>query len=328
MVTSARHGRISVVIPVYRAASILPTLHARLDRVLSQLSSDYEIIFIDDRSPDGSWEVLCELARSHPQTKAVRLSRNFGQHYAITAGLDLAAGDWTVVMDCDLQDRPEEIPALLATAQQGYEVVLARRGGRGDNDGILRRTASRAFHASFRLLSGYGLDPSVGAFRVLHRDVVRAFRQMREAGRFFGGQVEWLGFATGFVDVEHARRADGRSSYNLRALLRIAFDGLFGFSNRPLYVSIGSGVSMSVAAAGYACYLLLRYLANGSFAVPGWASEITMTAFIGGLILMNLGVVGIYVGRIYNETRHRPLYVIDEAVGVQLEAARSATGAR
>jgi len=280
---------ISVVIPVYRAERILPALCDRQTAALSALTPAYEIVLIDDRSPDRCWEVLQAMARAHPNIVAGRLSRNFGQHYAITAGLDIAEGEWTVIMDCDLQDQPEEIVRLLAKANEGYDIVLARRQA---GDAYRRKWSSRVLYRLFNLLSGYRMDPSVGTFRIMRRSVVDAYRRMRETGRLFGGMVEWLGFETAFVDVAHAERAEGRSSYNFRSLCKLALDGIFAFSNRPLYFSIATGVVVSLAAASFGAVLVVRYLLDPHFALPGWASETTVTALIGRLILMNLGIIG------------------------------------
>jgi dolichol-phosphate mannosyltransferase len=310
---------INVVIPVYRAERILPALCERLVTVLSNLGYEYEILLVDDRSPDRSWEVLRELMQVYDRITAVRLSRNFGQHYAITAGLDLADAEWTVIMDCDLQDQPEEIPRLLEVASRGYGVVLAKRMGR--DDGFRKSLFSRLFYWSFNLLSGYRMDPSVGSFRIMSRSVVEAYRKMPETGRLFGGMVHWLGFETAFVEVAHAARPEGRSSYNIRSLTRLALDGIFAFSSRPLYLSIGTGVVVSLAAAVLTVKLVISHLLNPRYTLPGWASEVVITAFIGGLMLMNLGIIGIYIGRIYDEVKRRPLYVIDRIASARSETA-------
>lgn len=312
---------ISVVIPVYRAELILPVLCERLTDSLASLHRPYEIVLIDDRSPDKSWEVMRQMARTYPGIIAVRLSRNFGQHYAITAGLDLVKGEWTVIMDCDLQDQPEEIPRLLECAERGYDVVLARRRQRGDQR--RRGLFSRLYYATFNFLSGYRLDPAVGSFRIMKRNVVEAYRGMREASRLFGGMIEWLGFETTYVDVQHAPRYEGKSSYNIRSMTHLALDGIIAFSNRPLYLSIGTGILMSLLAAGFGCALIIRFLLDPRIAVPGWLSTVTLTTFIGGLILLNLGILGIYVGRIYDQTKGRPLYVVDEVIA---NAARADVG--
>ena len=303
---------ISLVIPVYRAELILPELCKRLVTSLTELTESYQIILVDDRSPDHSWDVMLQMVGAYPAITAIRLSRNFGQHYAITAGLDLANGDWTVIMDCDLQDQPEEIVTLLQKAKQGYDVVLARRKARSDSAG--KRLSSRVFYWLFNVLSGYRMDPSVGSFRIMRRSVVEAYRTMRESARLFGGMVEWLGFETTFVDVAHGARYEGRSSYNIRAMTKLAFDGIFAFSNRPLYFSIGAGVIMSLLAAGFGVSMIVYFLLHPLVGVPGWLSQVTLTTFIGGLILLNLGILGIYVGRIYDQAKGRPLYVVDRIV--------------
>jgi glycosyltransferase involved in cell wall biosynthesis len=303
---------ISVVIPVYRAELILPELCKRLVTSLTTLTASHQIILVDDRSPDHSWDVMLKMVEVYPSITAIRLSRNFGQHYAITAGLDLANGDWTVIMDCDLQDQPEEIAMLLDKAEKGYDVVLARRKARSHSSS--RRISSRLFYWLFNILSGYRMDPAVGTFRIMRRSVVEAYRTMRESSRLFGGMIEWLGFETTFVDVAHGPRYEGRSSYNLRSMTKLALDGIFAFSNRPLYFSIAAGVIMSLLAAGFGLSLLAHYFLHPFVGVPGWLSQVTLTTFIGGLILLNLGILGVYVGRIYDQAKGRPLYVVDRIV--------------
>jgi len=305
--------QISVVSPVYQAERILPVLCERLEAVLSGMTDSYEIVLVDDRSPDDSWRVLQDLTGRYPKLTAVRLSRNFGQHYAITAGLDLARGALVVVMDCDLQDRPEEIPRLIEKAREGYDVVLALRAERADSG--FKRVASAIFYKVFALLSGYDMDSRVGTFRVLSRSVVEALGEMRESYRFFGALVEWLGFKTARIEVEHAARHEGQSTYNLRRLLRLTLDGLISFSNRPLALSVGLGAIISFLAGLYGLHLIWRYLTEGSNQVEGWMSTVTILSFMSGLILFNLGIVGIYVGRIYNQSKGRPLYVVDRMVG-------------
>lgn len=308
---------ISIVSPVYMAERILPALCERLTATLSQLTSDYELILVCDGSPDGSWEVMEGLVQQYPRLTIVRLSRNFGQHYAMTAGLDLARGEWTVVMDCDLQDQPEEIPRLLDKAREGFDIVVARRINRQHK--WWKRATSRLYYRVFSLLSGVKLDPSVGSFRLMSRSVVDGLCSMRESYRMFAGLVEWLGFRTGYVDVQHAPRYEGESSYGLFRLLRMAMDGMISFSNRPLYISIALGLGLSFLSALYGGYLVVSYLLDPrAFGVPGWLSTITVTVFLGGLVLLNQGVLGIYLGRLYNQAKRRPLYVIDKVmVGAQ-----------
>lgn len=311
---------ISVVSPVYMAEKILPALCERVDAALAKITDRYEVILVCDGSPDRSWDVMAELVARYPKFTMVRLSRNFGQHYAMTAGLDLARGQWTVVMDCDLQDQPEEIERLLAKTAEGFDIVVARRINRQHK--WWKRTTSAMFFKLFGLLSGFKLDSSVGSFRIMSRSVIDGLCSMRESYRMFAGLVEWLGFRTGYIDVQHAARYEGRSSYGLIRLLRMALDGMISFSNRPLYISIGMGLALSLASAAYGAFLVISYLlAPSANTVPGWLSTITATAFLGGLILLNQGVLGIYLGRLYNQAKGRPLYVVDKVkVGAGYQA--------
>ncbi len=304
---------LSVVSPVYMAERILPALCERLEAALTGMGCSYEVILVCDGSPDRSWEAMEQLVHRYPHFSMVKLSRNFGQHYAMTAGLDLARGEWTVVMDCDLQDPPEEIPRLLEKTREGFDIVVAKRINRQHK--WWKRTTSMLYFKVFSALSGFKLDSSVGSFRIMSRSVVDGFCSMRESYRMFAGLVEWLGFRTGFVDVKHAARYEGESSYGLRRLLKMALDGMISFSNRPLYISIGAGLALSIMAALYGSFLIIRYLLNPhAYAVDGWLSTITATAFLGGLILLNQGVLGIYLGRLYNQAKGRPLYVVDRVL--------------
>jgi glycosyltransferase involved in cell wall biosynthesis len=324
-----RHGvarpLISVVSPVYMAEKILPVLCERLFATLERMTPDHEVILVCDGSPDRSWKVLEEMVARYPKLTIVRLSRNFGQHYAMTAGLDLARGHWTVVMDCDLQDQPEEIPRLLQKTEEGYDIVVARRLNRQHK--WWKRTTSALYFKVFSLLSGFKLDGSVGSFRIMSRSVVDGLCSMRESYRMFAGLVEWLGFNTGYLDVQHAARYEGRSSYGLSRLIKMALDGMISFSNRPLYISVGAGLLLSIASALYGTSLIVRYLLDPSnHGVAGWLSTITATAFLGGLILLNQGVLGIYLGRLYNQAKGRPLYVVDKVmVGAQSRKSNDET---
>lgn len=322
----ARRPLISVVSPVYKAERILPALCERLTAVLDRIAPEHEIILVCDGSPDRSWEVMQQLVHRYPRLTAVNLSRNFGQHYATTAGMDLARGEWTVVMDCDLQDPPEEIPRLLDKAREGFDMVLARRRNR--RHGWWKRQTSRLYYRVFSALSGFEVDPAVGSFRIMHRNVVDGFCSMREAYRNFAGLIEWLGFKAAHVDVEHAERYEGRTSYNLRRLVKMALDGIISFSNRPLYIAVALGLGLSALSALYGTFLIVRYLIDpAAYNVAGWLSTMTAGAFVGGLILLNQGVLGIYLGRLYNQAKGRPLYVVDKVlVGSQAHGTGSARG--
>ena len=300
-------AHISVVIPVYRAEACLEELYRRLRAVLEPISPDFEIVLVEDCGGDRSWQLIRELARRDSRIKGIQFSRNFGQHYGITAGLDHCDGDWVVVMDCDLQDRPEEIPRLYAKAQEGFDVVFARRGKRSDPP--LKRVASWLFYRLFSWLADIDYDGRSGNFCVISRKVVANFRGMREQLRFFGALTNWMGFPTAYVDVQHAERYAGDSTYTFGKLWKLAAGAVVAYSDKPLRLSIRIGFILAACAVLYGIYILARALLYGS-AVTGWASLIVSIYFIGGIIIGILGIIGIYLGKAFDETKKRPLYII------------------
>ncbi|MBI2297082.1 MAG: glycosyltransferase family 2 protein [Betaproteobacteria bacterium] len=299
-------AHISVVTPVYQAEGCLDELYRRLAAALGSLTQDFEIIMVEDCGGDRSWEIIQALARKDPRVKGVQFSRNFGQHYGITAGLDFCDGDWVVVMDCDLQDRPEEIPRLYAKAREGYDVVLARRDRR--RDPTIKRMASSFFYKLLGYLADIEYD-NPGNFRILSRKVVENFRQMREQLRFFGALVKWMGFPATSIDVQHTERHDGRSTYTFAKLWRLASDTIIAYSDKPLRLSIRFGFIMSALAFAYGVYILMDALFYGS-PVMGWPSLIVSVYFIGGIIISILGIIGIYLGKTFDESKKRPLYIV------------------
>jgi dolichol-phosphate mannosyltransferase len=300
---------ISVVIPVYGCATSLPLLHERLTRALSRITDAYEIVMVNDASPDNAWKAIKDLAYKDPKVKGINLTKNFGQHRAITAGLDYAQGEWVVVMDCDLQDQPEEILKLYKKAQEGYDVVFGRRAERRDNP--FKILASRLFYLIYDYFTGYKSDHTIANFSIISSKVVSSFRKMREQHKPYGYFVNWLGFKSAQVDVQHAKRPDGRSSYSFRKLIGLAIDNIITFSNKPLKISITIGFLMSVLSAIYAVFLIIRYFID-KVPVPGWTSVMVSIYFLAGLILANLGFLGLYIGKIFDETKKRPLYVVQE----------------
>ncbi len=300
-------AHVSVVVPVYKAEACLDELYRRLATALGQITPDFEIVLVEDCGGDRSWEIIRALAQADPRVKGLQFSRNFGQHYGITAGLDACDGDWVVVMDCDLQDRPEEIPRLYAKAQEGYEVVIARRGRR--RHPLLKRLLSRAFYGLFSYLSGAEYDPEAGNFRIVSRRVVETFRLMRERLRFFGALVSWMGFPTASIDVQHAERHEGRSSYTLRSLSRLAGETIIAYSDKPLHLSVRLGFVISFLAFCYGLAIFARAILYGS-PITGWSSLIVSLYFLGGMIMVILGVLGIYLGKAFDEAKGRPLYIV------------------
>jgi dolichol-phosphate mannosyltransferase len=305
---------ISFVVPFYKSESTVTLLYDSLCALSSLINQEtFEFLFIEDCGGDGTWEVIQKLASHDPRIKAVQFSRNFGQHYAISAGLELCSGDWAVVMDCDLQDRPEEIPRLYAKVMEGFDIVCARRGRR--KDPLWKRWTSVVFAKTFSLLSGMKYDPEVANFRIISRKVIDAYCSMGEKLRFFGGHLEWLGFSAAYIDVKHGARHDGKSSYTLGKLINLAVDTIVAYSDKPLRLSIKTGFVIACFSFLYALYLGYRKLVL-AIPVEGWTSIMVSVWFLGGLIIANLGIIGIYLGKVFDETKKRPLYVISKRINV------------
>jgi glycosyltransferase involved in cell wall biosynthesis len=298
---------ISVVIPVYKAAGCLHELYNRLKQSLETISNDFEIILVEDCGGDRSWEIIQELALGDGRVKGLQFSRNFGQHYGITAGIDHACGDWLIVMDCDLQDRPEEIPRLYWKAQEGYEVVLANRGTR--NDSPLKRLMSWMFYRLFNYLTDIGHNGQVGNFRIISRRAADDFRNMREQLRFFGGLIDWLGYPSATIDVRHDERFEGKSTYTFLKLWRLAIETIIAYSDKPLRIAVKFGFCMSLLSFLYGSVIIYRALAKG-IPVPGWSSLIVSLYFLSGIVIATLGIIGVYLGRTFDETKKRPLYIV------------------
>lgn len=298
---------ISIVVPVYKAEECLAELYRRIKTSLKNITNNFEIVFVEDCGGDRSWQIITEIAKSDERIKGIQFSRNFGQHYAITAGLDYSEGDWVVVMDCDLQDPPEDIPRLYLKAKEGYDVVLARRVRRKDR--LVKFLTSRLFYIFFSYLADINYDGRVGNFCIISRKVVRNFSMMKERLRFFGGLVNWLGFSTAFVEVEHAPRFKGRTTYNFKKLCYLATDTIIAFSDKPLRLTIYLGFLMAFFSFIFGTYIFLRALMHG-ITVSGWSSLMVSLYFIGGIIIFTLGIIGIYLGKTFDETKKRPLYII------------------
>jgi len=298
---------ISVVIPVYKAEDCLYELYRRLKASLEAITNDFEIVMVEDCGGDRSWDMILELSRMDKRVKGIQFSRNFGQHYGITAGLDHCDGDWVVIMDCDLQDRPEEISRLYAKAQEGYDIVLARRGLRKDS--WVKRFTSRLFYKIFNYFTELNYDEQVGNFRIISRKVVRNFQTMREQLRFFGGLINWMGFPTASIDVQHTESLHRKSTYTFAKLWKLAVETIIAYSDKPLRLSVRIGFLMSLIALLYGSYIILRAFLYGS-PVIGWNSLIVSLYFLCGIIIANLGIIGIYLGKIFDETKKRPLYII------------------
>jgi len=290
-------------------------LEELVNRILSstsELSAEVEIILVDDYSPDNSWSEIERLAQVNPQIKGIKLSRNFGQHYAITAGLDSADGEWIVVMDCDLQDRPEEIPNLLRKAQEGFDVVLARRANR--QDGFFKRLSSKLFYRTLAYLTGSKQDESIANFGIYHQKVIREIVAMRESIRYFPTMVKWVGFRQTTLDVIHAEREEGDSNYNFKRLFNLALDIMLAYSDKPIRLTVKLGFLVAFTGFLFALFTFYKYL-TGHIIVAGYASLIISLWMLTGFLLVTLGMVGLYVGKTFEGVKKRPIYIVEKRVG-------------
>jgi glycosyltransferase involved in cell wall biosynthesis len=302
---------LSVVVAVYGCLDCLRSLHERLVRTLDELVESFELVFVDDASPDGSWEILASLAADDPRVRAVRLSRNFGQHAAITAGLAESQGRTIVVMDCDLQDPPEEIPRLYEVAQQGYDIVFARRKRRTDS--FFRRTAARGYFWLLNRMTGAKFEGEYGTFSIISRPVRDAYLSIGDQGRHYLFILYWLGFAQSAVDIQHAPRAAGQSSYTFGKLMRHAVDGVFFQTTVLLRWIVYFGFFVALMGVVLAAVFVAINILGDPY--PGWTSLAVLILIVGGFIMMSTGVTGLYIGKIFDQVKDRPLYVVAERLG-------------
>jgi len=302
---------ISVIIPCYSCSKSLTELHDRLVSTINSISKRYEIIFINDASPQNDWDVIKEIKASDPNVAGINFSRNFGQHYAITAGLSYAKGDWIVVMDGDLQDQPEEIIKLYNKVKEGFDVAVGIRYERQDN--ILKKLSSRIFFIIFNFMIGHENDSRIANFGIYRKKVIEYYLEMKEQNRLFPLFISWLGFKTAKIEIEHAQRKHGRSSYNYYKLLKLASTSIISHSNKPLKFSIKFGIAVSFLSFLYGIRIIYRYFFYG-ISAEGWSSIMVSIWFVSGLLFLNLGIIGLYIGKIYEETKSRPLYVIKEII--------------
>jgi dolichol-phosphate mannosyltransferase len=314
MSNPASQPHLSVVIPVYKAKDCLAELYRRLVEAVEPLTSSFELVLVEDGSEDGSWEGIAQLAERDERVKGVKLSRNFGQHYAITAGLDHAGGDWVVVMDCDLQDRPEEIGKLYHKAKEGYDLVFARRRGRSDS--AYRKLSSTLFSLLYNYLGDIQVDNSIANFSISSSRVIAYVRQFRERDRSFPILLNSAGFRRGYVEVTHAARFAGESSYTFGKLLDLAIQCIVSQSNKPLRLSIRFGFALSLLSVVYGAIIVIRYL-NSGISVAGWTTMVVLMCFLGGLGFANMGILGLYLGKIFDEVKGRPLYCVEQALNVE-----------
>jgi polyisoprenyl-phosphate glycosyltransferase len=300
---------LSIISPVYKAETMVDELVSRIVANVSLVSDNYEIILVEDGSPDRSWDLIAEHCARNPKIKGIKLSRNFGQHHAITAGLDCCKGDWIIVMDCDLQDRPEEIPSLYKAAIDGYDIVYARRTRRRDS--FLKRSTSMLFYKALAWLSGLPQDGSIANFGIYSRSAISAVNKLREPLRSFASMIKWIGFRSTSIDVEHGKRYEGKSSYNWNRLINLAIDISLSYSDKPLKITVKFGAAIALLSFIFGVLNLIYYI-TGQISQPGYTSLIVSIWFLSGLMIFTLGIIGLYIGKIFEGVKNRPFYIIEQ----------------
>ena len=303
--------KISIVVPVYYGEATIEELARRVEAVVSKLGMSMELVLVNDASPDNSWSVIKKLGKEIPGVKGINFSRNFGQHYAISAGLANVTGDWVVVMDCDLQDVPEEIEKLYHKALEGYDVVLAHRTVRKDS--FFKRFFSRSFYRVLSYLSGVKYDPRVANFGIYNKEVIDTINGLPEKNRYFPSMIKWVGYKQTGVEVRHSERAEGTSSYNFKKLLNLSLDIVLSYSDKPLRLAIKLGLLITFLALLFSVVLIYRWYI-GEIEVVGYTSVILSIWLLSGIIIFVLGVVGLYIGKIFENVKDRPTYIIKEMV--------------
>jgi dolichol-phosphate mannosyltransferase len=302
---------LSVVSPVYQAEAILAQLVQQITASCSVITPDFEIILVEDGSTDASWQAIEDACRKDKRVKGIKLSRNFGQHYAITAGLKESSGEYVVVIDCDLQDNPKYIADLYKKAKEGYDIVFTRKQRRQHS--FLKNMFARFFFLIFNWLSdSQHATSEVGSYSLLSRKVVNAFCSVRDSHRHYLMVLRWLGFKSAAINVIHEKRFSGKTSYSLGKLLKHALNGITSQSDRLLRLSITIGIVYFFISLIAAVYLVFEYFLHGY--KEGWASTIVLLLFSTGIILMSIGIAGIYIGKIFEQVKERPLYLIDRKI--------------
>lgn len=306
--------KISIVSPVYKGEKMLDELVTRIEAAIKSSTEDYEIILVNDCSPDDSWTKMKEICAKDKKVKGINLSRNFGQHYAITAGLTASTGEWVIVMDCDLQDRPEEIPNLYQKSQEGYDTVFAEIIERDDR--FMKKFTSRAFNYIFAYFTDSPVNKKTSNFGIFHRKVIDAVLSMGDNVKCFPLEVRWVGFKIGYYPIVKDARGEGTSGYTWARLIALAFDVILAFSNKPLKMALRLGFCIVFFSILLAIFYLIRYLAGG-IAVSGFTTLIISLWLIAGMLISLIGMVGIYLGRVFDKVKDRPVFVVKEQINFE-----------
>jgi polyisoprenyl-phosphate glycosyltransferase len=304
---------LSIISPTYSCDESLKELYERVIQTTRKITDEFELILVNDNSPDNSWNTIIDLGTNDKRVKGLLFSRNFGQHCAIAAGLNISKGEWVVVLDCDLQDQPEEIYNLYKKAIEGYDIVLGRRKQRKDN--LFKRLFSFLFYRVLAYMTETQQDPAIGNFGIYNRKVINAVNEMKDQLKYFPAMVRWVGFKQTSIDLEHAGRKYGKTSYNFNKLLRLGLDVMISFSDKPLRLIVGIGLIISISTFIYGLIMLVMYFL-GKIAVIGYTSLILSVWFFSGMLIFLLGFTGLYIGKIFEKVKQRPIYIIKEEINI------------
>jgi polyisoprenyl-phosphate glycosyltransferase len=318
-------NKLSIIVPIYNEEKVILAFYARVKSVLGKSEPDlsHEIIFVDDGSNDGSLALLKDLRRSDASVKILSFSRNFGHQFAITAGLDRAQGDVVAVIDGDLQDPPEVIPAMLEKWREGYEVVYGIRKKRKGENAVKVLTA-KLFYRVIKSMSDTELPLDSGDFRLLDRSIVEALKSMREENRYIRGLISWVGYRQYGLLYERDMRYAGKTKYTFKKMIKFALDGILSFSDKPLKISAYLGFIFTIIAFLMGIRIIIDKIRYPQTLISGWSSLILAVLFMGGLQLISLGILGLYIGRQYREVKTRPLYIVAEEIGFAKDPERHA----
>lgn len=302
----------SIVIPIYNEQEIIPELYRRLKDTLNNLGDSAEVLLIDDGCADNSFEVMERINKEDKRFRVIRLSRNFGHQIAISAGLDHSSGEAVILMDGDLQDPPELLPEMIAKWKEGYHVVYTVKRSRKEN--VLKRFAFSSFYKLMHTFSTISIPLEAGNFSLMDRRVVDVLKQMPERNRYISGMRAWAGFKQIGVEFDRDARFAGKPKMTIRRLINLALDGLISFSNAPLRLAIYIGLAVALLSFLGGVYVIYEKVFTDK-AILGWTSTIVAITFIGSMVLLTLGVIGEYIGRIYDEVKHRPIYLVKDKIG-------------
>ena len=305
---------VTVIVPIFNEKGNIEELYKRLKKSLSLFSKNYELIFVDDASSDASFEILTQLSSKDPSVKLIRFSRNFGHQVALTAGLRYSSGDAVFTMDGDLQDPPELLPKLYDMRKKGYDIVYAQRARR-HGETIFKRLTAYMFYRLMRRLTNVDLPTDVGDFKLIDKKIVEQLNRIRETNRFLRGLIGWVGFSHAVVIFDRDTRSSGTTKYSLAKMINLALNGILSFTRVPLRLATGLGFCISLMSFFMALWAF--FIKYQSDPIPGWTSLIISIFFLGGVQLLALGIMGEYLGRIYEEVKQRPLFIVSEELGFE-----------